>query len=244
MEWLAPIEGEWSDDPADLGGQTKWGVSRLFHPDVWPEIHSLTDATRLVYWPRFWLALGCDTFPPALGVVVFDWAVNSGPGAARRYLQPGIDVWEYLEARVRFLANGTQHARFTTAGVDKTHFLEGHWVRTLRLAHLVADLDLAPEVDRVPEVENEPPTASLPTQETQTMPVFATEPKPLVYSRRVWAALLGLLPTLVTLMAGFGWNVPLPDGLVAGLDGAVQALFGLVVAGLALWSKVRPDSPK
>lgn len=73
--------------------------------------------------------------------------------------------------------------------------------------------------------------------------VPSAEPKALQYSRRVWAALLGFLPMVITLLTQFGVNVPLPTGLVEGLDGVVQSLFGSAVAGLALWSKFKPDPP-
>lgn len=75
-----------------------------------------------------------------------------------------------------------------------------------------------------------------------TAPSPAPEPKPIYQSRRAWAALLGVLPLLLTLLSQVG--VPVPDvaGTVAALDGLVQTLFAAALGGLALWSKLRPDS--
>ena len=236
MQFLAPIEGKFSDNPADKGGQTKWGISQFAHPDVWPEIHSLDDAARLVYWPRFWQALELDKLTPGLAVVAFDWAVHSGVGVVRKSLLlvkgQANPAWELQRLRFRFIGDGTQRGRFTQPGFDKTTFLEGHLDRLAQLDFLLATLE---------------PPAKLSRMEVQKMPALllpANEPKPLLYARRGWAFLLGILPTVVTLAGTLGWHPTDPNGVVSSLDGIVQSIFGALIGGLSLWSYLKPDKPK
>ncbi|CAK0740348.1 PG_binding_3 domain-containing protein [Azospirillaceae bacterium] len=87
-------EGEYSNHPADRGGPTKWGItSRVYceylgkpvTPDMvkaMPWVHALA-----IYRERYWLRAGIDRLPEALQPVVFDMAVNHGPGTAGRLLQ-------------------------------------------------------------------------------------------------------------------------------------------------------------
>ena len=38
------VEGTWSDDPRDLGGETKWGIATVFYPEARDVDFSLKDA--------------------------------------------------------------------------------------------------------------------------------------------------------------------------------------------------------
>lgn len=91
------LEGGLSLDPDDrgnwTGGQkgvgelrgTKFGISAMSHPNL--DIASLTvDDAIGIYRRDYWDALDADSLPPALAVVAFDAAVNSGVGTAKRLL--------------------------------------------------------------------------------------------------------------------------------------------------------------
>lgn len=84
-------EGGYVFNPADPGGETKWGISKRSYPNL--DIKSLTaeDAKR-IYWRDYWLRCGCEDLPRGLAFDVFDAAVNSGPNRAARWLQTALGV--------------------------------------------------------------------------------------------------------------------------------------------------------
>ncbi len=61
-------------------------------------------------------------------------------------------------------------------------------------------------------------------------------------SRQIWT--IGSVALFACIGAAREMGVALPLGLEASVDGAVQALFGLVAAGLGTWSLFRPDNAK
>lgn len=104
-------EGMWSNDPADPGGPTMWGVSLRFarslgdlDGDGWPDLDldhdgdvDIDDLKRLtaaqaltIYRRRWWDRYGYGRFTLAVGVKVFDLAVNMGETSAHRVLQRAV----------------------------------------------------------------------------------------------------------------------------------------------------------
>jgi lysozyme family protein len=82
-------EGGYTNNPADPGGETNWGISKRSYPDT--DIKNLTrDQAGALYLRDFWQPLG-DTHPAIKGQV-FDFAVNSGMQTAIRKLQAAIGV--------------------------------------------------------------------------------------------------------------------------------------------------------
>lgn len=91
-------EGGWSDHPQDPGGATMKGVTLATFiawcaaqgrpkPDK-ATLKSISDAdVEAIYRRNYWDACRCDQLPPALALLVFDMAVNAGPGRAARILQ-------------------------------------------------------------------------------------------------------------------------------------------------------------
>ena len=81
---LIDSEGGYVNDPADPGGETKFGISKHSYPDV--DIANLTlDGAKAIYLRDYWNPLG-DAHP-AIKFQAFDFAVNSGIGTAIRKLQ-------------------------------------------------------------------------------------------------------------------------------------------------------------
>jgi lysozyme family protein len=87
-------EGGYSCNNADPGGATNHGVT-LHSWESWTkkpatpaDIKALTvaDVTPF-YRATFWQPLNCDQLGPALGLCVFDFAVNAGASRAARHLQ-------------------------------------------------------------------------------------------------------------------------------------------------------------
>lgn len=86
---LIDSEGGYVNNPADPGGETKFGISKRSYPDL--DIANLTlDQAKAVYLRDFWNPLG-DAHP-AIKFQCFDFAVNSGIGTAIRKLQLAVGV--------------------------------------------------------------------------------------------------------------------------------------------------------
>jgi len=73
-------EGVFSDQAADPGGATKWGVARNAHPEItdaqwtaWTQSDSLS-----LFQTKYWDANQCGSMPWPWALSVFDGAVNQG----------------------------------------------------------------------------------------------------------------------------------------------------------------------
>jgi len=87
-------EGGFSNHPADRGGPTNLGITQavfsdyLGRPASIEEVRLLSRATAIaIYRSRYWNAAKIDLLPEALQPLVFDLAVNMGPGTAIKLLQ-------------------------------------------------------------------------------------------------------------------------------------------------------------
>jgi len=88
---LLELEGGYSDDPDDRGGQTKYGISKRAHPDV--DIPNLTlGQAKAIYWQSYWCANHCDKLSEPLALALFDGVVNHRAKVARKLLQLALSV--------------------------------------------------------------------------------------------------------------------------------------------------------
>lgn len=84
-------EGRYANDPNDPGGETNWGISKRSYPNL--DIKALTrDQAVAIYRADFWARVHADEMPAELAFQALDFAVNSGPETALRYLQRVIGV--------------------------------------------------------------------------------------------------------------------------------------------------------
>lgn len=102
------------NDPADRGGETKFGVAKRPNPDL--DITTLDwEAAKRVYFRRYWLAANCDDLTlmsPRIAILHFDGAVNHGVGRAGRFLQRAVGVAEDGDV-------GPATLRATQAAIDR-----------------------------------------------------------------------------------------------------------------------------
>jgi lysozyme family protein len=85
FRFLIGEEGGYVNDPADPGGETKFGISKRAYPQL--DIKSLTlDQAKAIYRRDYWdrLQLDARKYGPAL--VLFDCAVNQGVARAQALL--------------------------------------------------------------------------------------------------------------------------------------------------------------
>ncbi|BAV46402.1 Uncharacterized protein MLTONO_1499 [Mesorhizobium loti] len=92
-------EGGWSDNPADPGGATMKGVTlanfrRYVKADASKaDLRKIgDDQVATVYRRFYWDAVLGAELPDGVDYAVFDFAVNSGPGRAAKYLQASVGV--------------------------------------------------------------------------------------------------------------------------------------------------------
>lgn len=112
-------EGAYVNDPADPGGETKYGISKREYPNL--DIAQLTLAqAQEIYQRDYWNALDCDAYPWEMALVLFDCGVNQGVSAAKGIL-PTISTPAEFQAE-----RGMRYARAQTFG----HFGRG-WMRRL-----------------------------------------------------------------------------------------------------------------
>lgn len=82
-------EGGYTNNPADPGGETQWGISARSYPHL--NIRELTrEQAKEIYRIDFWDVLG-DAHP-AVKFQAFDFAVNSGIQTAIRKLQSAVGM--------------------------------------------------------------------------------------------------------------------------------------------------------
>lgn len=79
-------EGGYVDNPADPGGETKFGISKRDYPNL--DIAALTrEQARAIYYRDWWQRYRYAELPGPIAVKLFDLAVNIGPEHAARCLQ-------------------------------------------------------------------------------------------------------------------------------------------------------------
>ncbi len=87
-------EGGWADNPKDPGGATMKGVTlatfrRYVKADASKaDLRAISDEqVATVYYRHYWAAVNAQALPSGIDYAVFDFAVNSGPARAAKYLQ-------------------------------------------------------------------------------------------------------------------------------------------------------------
>ncbi len=79
-------EGGYVNDPKDLGGETKYGITKRFYPDV--DIKNLTiEQATEIYKKDYWDKNRVESLPQNLWHIYFDMCVNMGKRTAVKVLQ-------------------------------------------------------------------------------------------------------------------------------------------------------------
>ncbi|MGY6531509.1 glycoside hydrolase family 108 protein [Glycocaulis sp.] len=99
LDHVLKWEGGYVDHPDDPGGATNFGIT-LATLQGWrgrsvtkADVKALTKAEAgEIYKARYWDQCRCDELPEGVDAIVFDAAVNHGPGRAARLLQEALNV--------------------------------------------------------------------------------------------------------------------------------------------------------
>jgi lysozyme family protein len=94
LVFILAHEGGFVNNPKDPGGMTNLGCTKAVweahcgHPVDEKVMRALThDDVRPVYKRNYWDKIQGDELPAGVDYVVFDTAINSGPGRAAKFLQ-------------------------------------------------------------------------------------------------------------------------------------------------------------
>lgn len=90
-------EGGYSNNPADTGGETMWGITidvARANGYIGRMIDMPASFAKNVYMAKYWAPIKAEQLPQALRFEVFDAAVNSGVGQAIKWLQRAVGTAE------------------------------------------------------------------------------------------------------------------------------------------------------
>ena len=86
IEKVLEHEGGYVNDPKDLGGETKYGITKRFYPDI--DIKNLTiEKAKDIYKSDYWDRNKVESLPQNLWHIYFDMCVNMGKRTAVKVLQ-------------------------------------------------------------------------------------------------------------------------------------------------------------
>lgn len=123
-------EGGWADHPKDPGGATMRGITlatfRRWKPNATKtELRNITDAMlEKIYKADYWAPVKGDTLAEGVDLATFDYAVNSGPGTARKALLAvigGSDVQTVQKLCARRLSSYKTFKTWATFGKGWTN---------------------------------------------------------------------------------------------------------------------------
>jgi len=98
LDSLIEREGGYSDDPADLGGETNYGITEEVARQSGYEgsMKSMpVEVAREIYRQKYWIDPNFDkvnTASPDIAEELLDTGVNMGPGIAGKFLQQALNA--------------------------------------------------------------------------------------------------------------------------------------------------------
>lgn len=88
---IEEYEGDYSWDPRDPGGETRFGISKRAYPSL--DIKNLTiKQAKDIYKLHYWQKIRGEEIPKVLQLVVLDCAINQGVDRAAKLLQSAAGV--------------------------------------------------------------------------------------------------------------------------------------------------------
>ncbi len=101
LAFVLKCEGGYIYDKNDLGGETKWGISKRSHPNL--DIKNLTlEKASEIYRQEYWNKCNCDHVSWPFDIILFDTAVNMGAVKALVLYQENESWYDYLFKRISF----------------------------------------------------------------------------------------------------------------------------------------------
>ena len=127
-------EGGYTNDAADPGGPTNFGITiydyrKYVKPDATAaDVRAMkVEAAKAIYRAKYWHAQRCDELPAGVDYAVFDYGVNSGIGRSgkvlRRALKLAADDWHTTDAVIAAAAKADIKALIAAICDERLRFL-------------------------------------------------------------------------------------------------------------------------
>lgn len=110
MKYLYSVEGGYSNNKADKGGATNFGITQATYNSyrknkgkAAQSVHNITkNEVEEIYFNNYWCLSGANKVKnKAIALILFDSAVNHGVGAAKQmYVRAGDNVENFLNLRL------------------------------------------------------------------------------------------------------------------------------------------------
>ncbi len=120
---LFDLEGYKSNNPADKGGLTKYGISQKYHKNV--DVPNLTiEQAKEIYLKDYWIPLGCDDRQYPMDILVFIQGVN--------FWSEAVDYAKQSNGLLDFFILNLNHY-ISQSKKQKNAFLDGWCKRLIKL---------------------------------------------------------------------------------------------------------------
>lgn len=137
-DWILEVEGGYSNDPKDAGGETKFGISKRSYPNL--DIKNLTiEKAMEIYRKNYWEPLNLDKYSLPVSLVIFDTAINMGRETA-------LAIWKLVKYdpvkdEIKFIMNYLAvREKYYTRLTNFSYFGRGWINRVAKLKEKVLEI--------------------------------------------------------------------------------------------------------
>lgn len=91
---LIKVEGTYSNNPKDPGGETMYGIAKRYHPKWWANGRPTLAIAKIFYWVEYWQKLRISSLSncPNVQHELFDTAVNMSKKRAVKFMQLAYNI--------------------------------------------------------------------------------------------------------------------------------------------------------
>lgn len=236
LERVLEHEGGYVDHPKDPGGATNKGITIATYRryvnrnGTKADLKNLTvHEAGIVYKKQYWDKVRGDDLPDGLDYAVFDFAVNSGPGRAAKYLQAIVGAKQDGAIGPKTLIAVAESPQSTVQIIDRLcadrlAFLKrlkhwptfgGGWTARVSAVNTYA-------VKWANEAGIEAPEPLPRPEPVKREPVVPDGlDKPMAKSKTLWSMIVANGAGIITAFASLDWKVALPIVLVIGVAGVI-----------------------
>lgn len=257
LRYVLGHEGGYVNHPKDPGGATNKGVTQAVY-DNWrarqgqakQSVRKITDAeVSAIYRRQYWDVVSADDLPSGVDYAVFDFAVNSGPARAARYLQKCIGAKRDGLVGSETIAKASERDEVDLIDQlcqERLKFVRGlktyktfgrGWERRIRGDVEGVQADDVGVLDRATDMAMDRPVMSVPKTacpgKAEGEKAAGAVVGDLLKDPKVLASGAGAVATAATSVAKVPWENLL-------ILGAVACVFGVVL--LQEWKRKRADA--
>lgn len=117
MDFTLKWEGGYVNNPADPGGETNFGITKMNYPML--DIKQLgKEQAEAIYYMDYWLPIGASRFTYPKYLLLFDIAVLCGKGKARTY--EGLKLLDIIASQFKYFTGLSSFNIFGRGWTNRT----------------------------------------------------------------------------------------------------------------------------